>query len=33
MVKHQENEDLSSLMLRLLPTVLRADCVNPKQRD
>lgn len=32
MGKHQENQCLSSLMLLLLPTVLRIDCVNPRRR-
>lgn len=33
MEKHQENQCLSSLMLVLLPTVLRINWVNPGQRD
>lgn len=33
MEKHQENQCLSSLMLVLLPTVLRMNWVNPRQRD
>lgn len=33
MGKHQENQHLSSLMLLLLPAVLRVVWINPKQRD
>lgn len=33
MEKHQEKQSSSSLMLVLLPTVLRMNSANPRQRD